>query len=767
MKADRTIERTQRIDWMLQGEVTMINLPIQQKIVELLVLINAAITNQRLYPPASAIITNAIDRLYRALAILFEEIDSIVLAEAEKNILINGETLNQKEMERPPVKAFLEFLLQLKIRSITIERGIEPRELRDFLKIIVDNRDAVLAEGEFQKMIDDRGLPHILVDKKLYIAKDGNRRIVAGLDIKDDDIIQHLTGSNPDIRIDASRLREMANDPEWVSQIFKKGMEQALQQRKLLSDMQLSRNLIHMIGIFEKIVENLDQDMISLFAGKAFANLDSDMISLILTYDIDHFFNGKLFQNILDNMDEEKFGEVVDRIKIMETGLSASPMTESTEGRKTFERTYKRLASSDKGVSLQQKREEKQTREKNEKERQLKTLKEEVETILRNEAESFQNDHLMASLPDLADRSLECGDEESFDALIQHLEKGLLNHEQTVRDRASKAFAQVIERLPQDRQTAVMGRLTDTLVKWIATETLATSAYKKICRSLKDRIANCIDGKHFSGCIPALDIFHRIDAGLLDKNDTAQTIASQIIRDLASPERMDILFEAFDEKEGEIRNDAGKVLARLGDAPLNRLLDLLRDQTDSTERVRILHLLIEIGQPTIPVIRERLDHDEPWYFLRNLVYVLGRINSQTSVELLGSFLRHKHEKVRQEALQSILRIGGNKRGSVLLSALSEVEESFRMSIIQELGNAKYAEAVPVLLELLKARPLLQSPSKTELDERICIALGRIGSQEAVPLLTEISRQKAFFAIKKPYPDKVKAAAAKALTAIER
>lgn len=42
----------------------------------------------------------------------------------------------------------------------------------------------------------------------------------------------------------------------------------------------------------------------------------------------------------------------------------------------------------------------------------------------------------------------------------------------------------------------------------------------------------------------------------------------------------------------------------------------------------------------------------------------------------------------------------------------------------------------------------------------------IGSREAVPLLTEISRQKSFFMIK-PYPDKVKMAAAKAQASIRK
>jgi HEAT repeat protein len=151
--------------------------------------------------------------------------------------------------------------------------------------------------------------------------------------------------------------------------------------------------------------------------------------------------------------------------------------------------------------------------------------------------------------------------------------------------------------------------------------------------------------------------------------------------------------------------------------------------------------------------------------LRNLVYTLGRIDSQGSTELLGDFLLHKNEKVREEALKSIQRVGGSRKGPLLLSVLQMADESFQKSIIEELGNLKYAGAAPVLLELLEKRPLVASVSRAELEEKICFALGRIGSQEAAPLLAEISKSKSFFTMK-PYPEKVKSAAARALFLIK-
>lgn len=743
----------------------MANPLIQQKAVETLVLVNTAITNLRLYPPTSAMITNTVGRLYQALLDIFEEADSINFAETEKNMLINGEPLSGKDLERPPVKAFLELLLFFGIRSISLKKGMEKQELTDFLQVIGKRQETIQSEGGLQKLMADIDMPHIFLDQKIYIAKDGDHQILASLEIKDDDIIQYMVGDTPDLALDYQRLKELAKDPQWIAEIFQKGMMQIRQQREFLSNIKVSENLTHMISILEKVMGGMDQDKISQLIGRAFAELDPDMISLVLTRNIDDLFGGRLFQTIVDEMDEEKFTEVVQKVQAMEKSPSTKALDHIKGGKEALDRTCSRLLTSDRGIKFQQKMQEEKVLKKEKIEKQLQEMKKKMASSLDGEKDSLADNHLTDSLLDMTDELAASGEHEYIESLIRHATEGLLSHQQHLRDRASAVLAQIIERLPGDQQTLLMGRLSDTLIQWIKIETSVTLAYKKICNGLKDQIRKHIAEKQFAACIPVLDVFHLIDSGILEKNDTIQAIASDIIRETASPELLEILLAAFGDSDEKTRTDAGRVLTRLGNAPLNLLLDMLRDQTDSAERVRILHLLIEIGQPMIPIIRQRLNYNEPWYFLRNLVYTLGRIDSQGSAELLGDFLLHKNEKVREEALKSIQRVGGNRKGPILLSVLQVADESFQKSIIEELGNLRYAGAVPVLLELLQMRPLVVSISRAELEEKICFALGRIGSQEAAPLLTEISKSKSFFT-KKSYPEKVKSAAARALFLIK-
>jgi HEAT repeat protein len=372
----------------------------------------------------------------------------------------------------------------------------------------------------------------------------------------------------------------------------------------------------------------------------------------------------------------------------------------------------------------------------------------------------------MASLPDIVGQ-LDSHEEQSTTGTIIHrLSSNLLNDKAEVRAQASTALVEIMDRLPSEQQTEGIEKLLDKLVEWIRFEVLATPAYEKICRYLKNLIQNFIHQGRFTETIPILDVFNLIHTGILEKNDRAHAISSEIIINLASEELLDILFEEFNTNGKGKQVDAGRILVRLGEIPLNRLLDILREHDDSNERVRILHLLGEVGPRLVPLIRERISEDEPWYYLRNLAYLLGRVGSEDSVSALRPLLLHENIRVQEEALKSVYRTGGNERGPLLLSILPMKDDPFKFSIVEMLGTLKFVDAVPSLLELLKARPLLASSSRMHLEEKICIALGTIGAPEAIPVLSEIRLTKGFLGIRS-YPDKIKVAAAKALVSIKR
>ena len=182
--------------------------------------------------------------------------------------------------------------------------------------------------------------------------------------------------------------------------------------------------------------------------------------------------------------------------------------------------------------------------------------------------------------------------------------------------------------------------------------------------------------------------------------------------------------------------------------------------------MRIMHLIIGAGSRAIPLVRERIRKDEPWYYLRNMAYILGQIGNEESAGSLQQLLSHENEKLKHEALKSISKTGGNRRGKLLLGALTGADEKFKLKIIEALGSAKAIESVPDLLNILTTKPLVTTATRLLIEEAICTALGAIGSADAIPVLSEIAESKSFFRLR-TYPDKLRADAVRALESIRR
>jgi len=347
------------------------------------------------------------------------------------------------------------------------------------------------------------------------------------------------------------------------------------------------------------------------------------------------------------------------------------------------------------------------------------------------------------------------------------LVEDLFSKNAEVRSQASDKLSVIIESLPPERQNELVGSLSGRLVEWIKLETSATASYEKICISLQRLLNIFIRQGRFDEIVPILDVFHNINTGALKKDDPVREISSVIIRNLASEDNRLILFKEYHTNEKNKQNEANQILLRLGNAILNNLLDMVRDVSDSHERVRVMHLIIGMGQSAIPAIKDRISKNAPWYYLRNLAYLLGRIGNESSAHMLQPLLLHENDKVQMEALKSISQIGGVQRGTLFLSALAQAEDQFKLNIIEMLGKVKCTEAVTPLLNMLKKPPKLTLIDQTALQEKICASLDLIGSPEAIPTLAEIVESKSFLGIRWYYTVELRQAAQRALESIKR
>jgi HEAT repeat protein len=742
---------------------------IKQKSLDAFIILNTIIKNMRLYPPSSARVADAIARLHQYFLEMLKTEKSLIFSQSEKRILIGGEPLSEQDQGKWQVAAFLKIFFEFGIQSITFDKGLEKDELSSFLEILSKKAEVLKGEGGLPRMMKEKNLAHIELNKKTTAAAKKNQQIPSGDNVVGDQVIHPMMRADPEAAGNPEGRQENAGDPDFLLLIFQSGLVKLLEQKDNLSKIQISENLVKMISILDKAARSLekkDQDKISQQISKSVTVLDSDIVLHLKAQKIDQYFGGALAKYFAS----EIAGEKAVKAPVPEEVPVKTQIPESTtaRGKTSYQNQNLNLkAPVPEEVPVKTPIPESTTApEKTSYQNQILNLKEALRYLTNDYEKAFLDTPLMLALPKLFEQLDAQKDHETMGIVISRLIGNLLSKNADVRFQASTALADICAGLSHERRNKLIEKLSARLIDWIKMEPLATIPYKKICNHLQDLVHAFILEGRFAEALPILDVFINISAGILEKNDKAHEISSDIIRTLASQEHLNILFKAFNTNNPSKQAESGGVLVRLGDVARNRLLDILRDKADSDDRVRIMKLFIGIGKAAIPVIRDRIGKTAPWYYLRNLAYILGYIGNESSASTFQPLLLHENNRLRSEALKGIYRTGGKERGAILLSALPLADDRFKLNIIETLGNIKCVEAVPELLHMLKKRQSVDQSLRADQEEIICAALGSIGSPEALPALSKIAKSTSFFLIS-PYAEKVKVAAGIAVVSIRK
>ena len=131
-----------------------------------------------------------------------------------------------------------------------------------------------------------------------------------------------------------------------------------------------------------------------------------------------------------------------------------------------------------------------------------------------------------------------------------------------------------------------------------------------------------------------------------------------------------------------VRNLAGKhstqidaatrIFSSLGPMAVEALLEALSHEESRPIRVHLVGMLAAIGDQALPEIRKHL-RDKRWFFVRNLVWIIGEIGDPRFVPHLGIIVSHPDVRVRREAVRSMGRLRNEATSKVLLSAVDDTD----------------------------------------------------------------------------------------------
>jgi len=204
------------------------------------------------------------------------------------------------------------------------------------------------------------------------------------------------------------------------------------------------------------------------------------------------------------------------------------------------------------------------------------------------------------------------------------------------------------------------------------------------------------------------------------------------------------------------RAAAVTALQRGGAAGVEVLMDVLAAAPTVGERRAVFDALKHMTEGTDQLVH-MLEHSK-WFVVRNVAELIGELGMDDAVPALGKCLDHADERVRKAVGLALAKIGTRSAAEPLRRALRDRSQEVRMQVAVGIGGRKSsALAMPLVVAM-------EEEKDEAVVRELILALGRIGSPDAVQALIKWAQPTGRFFGRKPSELRVAAVEALRLAA---
>jgi hypothetical protein len=264
---------------------------------------------------------------------------------------------------------------------------------------------------------------------------------------------------------------------------------------------------------------------------------------------------------------------------------------------------------------------------------------------------------------------------------------------------------------------------TQLLLDLLADET-ELNEFRRVIEALIERLVAAIDASNYElATLIATDLRRQCSRESDRSKEFKQVIWTHLggldlgaITDRAFTEIESMKAQYFDEFNTFLKVFQGAITPHL--------LDRLEREEDRAVRRSLLRILASFTDELIPELLARLD-SEHWYYVRNIVHLLGQSGSPDAVRPLTLQLQHKDPRVRREALLALANLASPRCipfvARVLTDdtvAVSPDHDQVRVEAARCLARFPQEAAVTALRKgLLSKRPMVADACRRILSEK--------------------------------------------------
>lgn len=326
---------------------------------------------------------------------------------------------------------------------------------------------------------------------------------------------------------------------------------------------------------------------------------------------------------------------------------------------------------------------------------------------------------------------------------IEKLSGYATGEEAVLRERAVMTLSFCAGRLSENVQYDLMVRVSLALIQWLKVETTYLPVCDTVCRQFQQSGLKMLAEGDWRQFDIVMEVLFQIQSGILEKGNVIRGLVARTQDMLAADHVLEELSVVSLHGQGGRQAQAERLLIRLGRRAVIFLLEKLLSSQVKEERLRLIGLIPEAGRVALPVFKQYLTRDLPWYGLRNIVLLISAMGDASHLPLVLPLLKHDDLRVQQQVVECIYQLAGTDQKKYLLPALTMVHDALKADIVAHLGRIGCAdECADSFLDLLAQRDTIAADVRDELLGQLCIVLRLAPRQRTLILLRRLVAERA-------------------------
>jgi hypothetical protein len=279
------------------------------------------------------------------------------------------------------------------------------------------------------------------------------------------------------------------------------------------------------------------------------------------------------------------------------------------------------------------------------------------------------------------------------------------------------------------------------------------------------------DSKTFGIIIDALKSIY-LKAKSLKKDDMVQFVSKKfskhlLRKDVALLERKKLIIRTISEIKDEnyvaelvsLLWDPGsfvearEALASLSEFSVPILIDSLKETEDRTVRMKIIDVIIKMGDSAIAGVSKLLKSEE-WFIRRNGIFILGEMKANSMIDQIGALIDDANEQVQLEVIESLGKLEGEGKKAYYLKALKSKYRSVIVQAMDSLEVDDVHDMLPEVASWLKTRKGIPESKEEKFRQEIIEILGKYGDDTVLEALISILNEHPLFKADVLHPTKI-------------